>query len=360
MIMGKKIRFYTSEKEVKKAAKDLKYKVFYLQADNWNDYGYRTLFVLKKVNSDGTLNQIGAVKIAEMNQESFGTELPAEPFSELADKYFSLGLDGAYYKKLKKFGLLSVLTALNDVAYIDEIEDCKKKCKQLGGEEVFNVSLLRYKDLATVERDFRGIVKDDVEPYEMISFSYLFNSEGKSIDNGYSSKELKYAVKYNDFPSSNIHVLIGANGVGKTCLLNNFIKSYIFDMDNTSGTSYDFSRKNDSRVMSIGADRKSDVGELRFNKDNLSPEEELSFTHITYVPVDLTVGNNFFCCVPKESEENIVNCVDIFNPTGSSLREKEDDDSDLKHNNYYIKTYSDLLILKKRGGRAHREAYDLL
>lgn len=299
MIMGKKIRFYTSEKEAKKAAKDLKYKVFYLQADNWNDYGYRTLFVLKKVNSDGTLNQIGAVKIAEMNQESFGTELPAEPFSELADKYFSLGLDGAYYKKLKKFGLLSVLTALNDVAYIDEIEDCKKKCKQLGGEEVFNVSLLRYKDLATVERDFRGIVKDDVEPYEMISFSYLFNSEGKSIDNGYSSKELKYAVKYNDFPSSNIHVLIGANGVGKTCLLNNFIKSYIFDMDNTSGTSYDFSRKNDSRVMSIGADRKSDVGELRFNKDNLSPEEELSFTHITYVPVDLTVGNNFFLLCPE-------------------------------------------------------------
>lgn len=218
--MGKKIRFYTSEEEAKKAAKDLKYKVFYLQADNWNDYGYRTLFVLKKVNSDGTLNQIGAVKIAEMNQESFGTELPAEPFSELADKYFSLGLDGAYYKKLKKFGLLSVLTALNDVAYIDEIEDCKKKCKQLGGEEVFNVSLLRYKDLATVERDFRGIVKDDVEPYEMISFSYLFNSEGKSIDNGYSSKELKYAVKYNDFPSSNIHVLIGANGVGKTCEIN--------------------------------------------------------------------------------------------------------------------------------------------
>lgn len=255
--MDKKIRFYTSEEEAKKAAKDLKYKVFYLQADNWNDYGYRTLFVLKKVNSDGTLNQIGAVKIAEMNQESFGTELPAEPFSELADKYFSLGLDGAYYKKLKKFGLLSVLTALNDVAYIDEIENCKKKCKQLGGEEVFNVSLLRYKDLATVERDFRGIVKDDVEPYEMISFSYLFNSEGKNIDNGYSSKELKYAVRYNDFPSSNIHVLIGSNGVGKTCLLNNFIKSYIFDMDNTRGTSYDFSRKNDSRVMSIGADRKA-------------------------------------------------------------------------------------------------------
>ena len=32
------------------------------------------------------------------------------------------------------------------------------------------------------------------------------------------------------------------------------------------------------------------------------------------------------------------------------MREKEDDDSDLKHNNYYIKTYSDLLILKKEEG----------
>ena len=90
----------------------MKYKVFYLQADNWNDYGYRTLFVLKKVNSDGTLNQIGAVKIAEMNQESFGTELPAEPFSELADKYFSLGLDGAYYKKAKKVRALICVNSI--------------------------------------------------------------------------------------------------------------------------------------------------------------------------------------------------------------------------------------------------------
>lgn len=55
--------------------------------------------------------------------------------------------------------------------------------------------------------------------------------------------------------------------------------------------------------MSIGADRKSNVGELRFNKDNLSPEEELSFTHITYVPVDLTVGNNFFAASRKKAKK---------------------------------------------------------
>lgn len=356
--MSKEIRFYTTEEEARKAAKQSKYNVFYLKSDNWDDYGYKTLFVLNKAVSNGKFDPVGAVKIAQKGQEEGGTKLPSEPFDELNKEYFSLGLRQDYYEKLMKLDEAEdVLQKLRDVAYDGDTDaECKDKCiKLLESEEVFGTSLLRSKDLANIVRDFRGIIRD-IDPYEAISFSYIFNNEGKSNADEYSSKELKCAVKLEDFPPSNIHALIGVNGAGKTMLLNKLIKSYIFSIDNTKGTIYDFVRNNNKWVESIGSDKKNNVGKLKFTKDELSTEEELSFSHITYVPVNLTVENGVFSCNPKESEKNIAYDVDIFYQAGSSLSEKENDDSDLENN--FIKTYADLLVLKHENGERASEIMD--
>lgn len=341
--MSKEIRFYTTEEEARKAAKQSKYNVFYLKSDNWDDYGYKTLFVLNKVVSNGKLDPVGAVKIAQEGQEEGKTKLPSEPFNELNKEYFSLGLRQDYYEKLMKLAeVKDVLKKLRDVAYDGDTDaECKEKCiKLLESEEVFKTSLLRSKDLANIVRDFRGIIRD-TDPYEAISFSYIFNIEGKSNDIGYSSKELKCAVKLEDFPPSNIHALIGVNGAGKTMLLNKLIKSYIFSIGSTKGATYDFLEKNNKRVESIGSDKKNDVGKLEFTKDELLPKEELSFSHITYVPVNLTVENGSFSCNPKESEKSIAYDVDIFCQTGFSLPEKGNDDSNIENINNFIKTYAD-------------------
>lgn len=360
MIMNKEIRFYTAEEEARKAAKQSKYNVFYLKSDNWDDYGYKTLFVLNKVVSNGKFDPVGAVKIAQEGQGKGKTELPSEPFNELNKEYFSLGLRQDYYEKLMKLAeAKDVLKKLRDVAYDGDTDaECKEKCiKLLESEEVFKTSLLRSKDLANIVRDFRGIIRD-IDSYEVISFSYIFNIEGKSNDIGYSSKELKCAVKLEDFPPSNIHALIGVNGAGKTMLLNKLIKSYIFSIGSTKGTTDDLLEKNNKRVESIGSDKKNDVGKLEFTKDELLPKEELSFSHITYVPVNLTVENGSFSCNPKESEKSIAYDVDIFCQTGFSLPEKGNDDSNIENINNFIKTYADLLVLKHENGERASEIMD--
>lgn len=355
--MSKGIRFYTTEEKAEEAAKASKYNVFYLKSDNWDDFGHKTLFILNKVSSDGTLNSIGAVKIAQKGQKKGRTKLPSEPFDELNKEYFSLGLRQDYYEKLIKIDEAEdVLQKLRDVAYDGDTDtECKDKCiKLLESEEVFGTSLLRSKDLANIVRDFRGIIRD-IEPYEAISFSYIFNNEGKSNNNGYSSKELKCSVKLEDYPPSNIHALIGVNGAGKTMLLNKLIKSYIFSIDNKKSAIYE---NNNKWVESIGSDKKNNVGKLEFAKDELLPKEELLFSHITYVPVNLTVENGSFSCNPKESEKDIAHDVDIFCQTGSSLPGKGNDDSDSENKNNFIKTYADLLVLKHENGERASEIMD--
>lgn len=88
------------------------------------------------------------------------------------------------------------------------------------------------------------------------------------------------------------------------------------------------------------------------------PKEELLFSHITYVPVNLTVENGSFSCNPKESEKDIAHDVDIFCQTGSSLPGKGNDDSDSENKNNFIKTYADLLVLKHENGERASEIMD--
>ena len=44
-------------------------KVFYLEADGWNDYGYETLFELYWIDEDNKSHDIGPVKIAHKSEK---------------------------------------------------------------------------------------------------------------------------------------------------------------------------------------------------------------------------------------------------------------------------------------------------
>lgn len=349
--MNKKICFYTSEKEAKKDAEKNNRHVFYLEADNWDDYGFKTLFILYKVDSYGKLNSVGRIKIARKGLYSGRPELPPEPFESLDENYFSLGADKEYYSDLKKLKFFNnVLMALQDVAYLGTIDECESKCKKLyASEEAFRSSLLRDKDIATVTRDYRGIVKDDVRHYKMISFSYQFNSEGKNSYDTYSSKELKCVVQFKDFPPSNIHVLIGANGVGKTKLLNQIVKSYIFDKNSSID---DIIEEDHIPISIIGVDTKNQLGELKFAEDAERNDKELSFSHITYVPVDLTVNNDTFNVIPEKNGERVRKLVNIF--VAGELCEKKNE------SNVFIENYKQLKV--EQGNRAEKiiEYYSML
>ena len=70
---------------------------FYLVSDNWNDYGYHTLFYLYYF--DGTNeNMIGGVKIGNRNND-FRTKIGNLINGENQD-FFSLGCNKEYYSNI--------------------------------------------------------------------------------------------------------------------------------------------------------------------------------------------------------------------------------------------------------------------
>lgn len=192
----------------------------YLIKDNWNDwYDYRTLFriVYKDDNKSIEIGQvkIGGFKMKLVEKIYLSPNLP-DTFTELGPEFFSLGQDVNYYKNLTKLGedlRFEILAKLKDVALNNTIFD-----KALN-EEVMGRSLLRDVSRASVRGQFRRLAYGDssLTPY---NFTYITPEE----DN---SNELIFEVVTDTNPPSNVHILIGRNGVGKTHILNNMIKSLV-------------------------------------------------------------------------------------------------------------------------------------
>ena len=58
--------------------------VCYLKDDNWDDFGFKTLFELGVVTSDSTFHKIGHVKVTQRGLESGRVRIPDE-FDALDD-----------------------------------------------------------------------------------------------------------------------------------------------------------------------------------------------------------------------------------------------------------------------------------
>lgn len=184
----------------------------YLQRDNWNDYGYKTLWTLFVVRH-GAVHEIGAVKIGERTAGD-SDELPNR-FSALKSNYFSLGQDVEYYERLNKFGPSTrrrVLEGLNDVAVNLQL------FAEVAKLEVTRKSLLRWVRPNLVETQYHRVALGGVvlSPY---SFTYTTSSHDKS---GHPTipRQLDFDVNPIEMPRTNIHALIGPNGVGKSFILN--------------------------------------------------------------------------------------------------------------------------------------------
>jgi ABC-type multidrug transport system ATPase subunit len=198
--------------------------------DNWNDFSYYTLFGIYYADSLFELYELGAIKIGYFGQEegsskrklSIGDEL-----DELDDTYFSLGQSDMYYSILNKLGTKernSILNALKDIALNEDLYDRAIK------ESVTRISLFRTVSPATVKSQFRRLLSGGVHLTD-----YNFNFFAPKIRRDSSSFDLSFKVIPESFPPTNIHVLIGRNGVGKTYLTNNMINSLLEGKQNENG-----------------------------------------------------------------------------------------------------------------------------
>lgn len=192
----------------------------YLHSNNWDDYGRKTLFFLTVFDEYGQGHKIGNVKIGFIGQEEGWTKdkIP-QKFDSLPQEFYSLGQDADYYKNLvESFSdtfISNILKALGDVAYNSERFEIAKN------EGAFQGSLLRSVGLTSIDNQFKRILRREA-PLTEYNFFYE-----KQPDEYYSGFKVGFTVDPNSKPSSNIHILIGRNGVGKTTLLNNMVDSLL-------------------------------------------------------------------------------------------------------------------------------------
>ncbi|WP_368607615.1 AAA family ATPase [Pseudomonas fulva] len=203
----------------------------YFRPSNWDDYSFKTSFEATLYDSRGVKHDLGAVKIGYKDQPT-GWSLDALPrnFTKLPDTWFSLGQDAQYYRALKESldqeSRFNILQALRDVVISDSFLEYAQN------EKVFNNSLMRGVSLATIYGQFRRLAHGQAELTEF-DFKYIDPGDDRN-----AQIKLDFEVLPLSKPSTNIHVLIGRNGVGKTTLLNNIINAIISPHSQPRGSFY--------------------------------------------------------------------------------------------------------------------------
>ncbi|EQB87920.1 putative ATPase [Clostridium punense] len=214
--------------------------IVYLIENSWDDwFTYSTLYKMCYIDEKGISHNFGGVKIAERNQSERRPKIP-ETFTELGKDFFSVGSTELYYERLNKFREKNdfseiILSSLNDIAKDLNLLDEVKMF------DVTNVSLLRDKTISTIRGQYNRMAWGGARltNYE---FSYY-------LPNCYDYEEsertkLEFSVVPEIMPPTNIHVLIGKNGVGKTTILKNMLRSLEYDNANAMYGQFDIKWSN--------------------------------------------------------------------------------------------------------------------
>lgn len=195
--------------------------------DDWNDYSYYTLFGIEFINNRGENITLGAVRIAYFGQKTGSNEKILkinDQFEKLEDKYFSLGTDDTYYENLNKLGdelRDQILNGLNDIAVHANIYERAIK------EDVTLNSLFRDISFSTVTNQYRRIATGGAR---LTNYSFSFYFPQDKVKTSPSKIDFKVIAEHN--PPTNIQIIIGRNGVGKSHLLNGMVDSLLNDQSN--------------------------------------------------------------------------------------------------------------------------------
>lgn len=190
-----------------------------LTPDKWDDFGFKTGFQLTIYDENGKAEEIGFLKIGYKGQMGGWTaDILKEPFESLPEGFFSVGLSVDYYENIyNKFTpkvVERILKALSDLAFNTDLIELIKE------ERVFKASFLRAVSIKEIRHQFARILNGS-KPLK--DFKFYFHQ--------YANDEIEHSLSFlvdpTSFPPSNIHALIGRNGVGKTTLLKNIAKSFV-------------------------------------------------------------------------------------------------------------------------------------
>lgn len=213
----------------------------YIKVNSWNDYSYQTTFNFSLHDLDGIYHDIGVIKIGfkgQTTETSTHSKLEARFIDDIGEEFFSLGQGLDFYKNMAKLPNYlgnKILSSLRDIVINPSIIEVVKK------EDVFNTSLLRNVSLSVVKGQYLRILQGLAE---LTNFKFrFFRPEVPK----FGSIDLSFEVIVDSTPKSNIHAIIGRNGVGKTTILNDMIGA----ITNRKGSSAKFIDIEDGQEQEI-------------------------------------------------------------------------------------------------------------
>lgn len=289
----------------------------FLVTDDWDDYGYKTQFVLK-YRDDAGLHEIGFVRIGRVGMGEDGRPGVPEQFEALGDQFFSLGQDASYYAALRKLGPEvrdTVLRSLRDVALDLELFDTAQE------ERVFRVSLMRGLQENTVRWQFHRITAGEVA-----LTPYRFSYDAPPLPDGGKGLRLTFKVEPGSRPPTNIHALIGSNGVGKTRLLNRMARAVADGAAPPDETGTVTHLSDSGRPLGIfAAPPFANLVSVSFSYfDPFSPIQQPNDIEHTYVSVNLPPDGASGEARPKDREALAAEFLEVTQRlTGASRRRWE-------------------------------------
>lgn len=202
----------------------------YLLRDRWDDWGkFCTQFSVHAVDATGEIHSLGSVKIGEIGlkprnasapqEQGFRSPTLHEEFEKLDESHFSLGQGENYYETLNGLNddfKFSILSGLRDCAL--DVSIFEKHAQ----DEVMTESLLRGVQERNVRNRYHRLALGNAA---LTKFEFKFDFP--KSDNAESAPSLSFKVAPDTEPPTNVHVLIGRNGVGKTRCIQNLLRTVL-------------------------------------------------------------------------------------------------------------------------------------
>ncbi len=211
----------------------------FLITDNWDDYSYKTSFSLVYLGLDGNRHDIGAIKIMRRGMSHGYTQID-DSFTALDSEYASLGQSQEYYEN--EADRIAILEALQDVIWNNDIYVAFQD------EGAFRTSLLR--SISARELIKLRTIAHEQATLTRFHFRYRFPEADGAV--------IEVEVTPEAIPPTNIHAIIGRNGVGKTTLLSSI-----------------------STLLRVG--RRRALGRLTFISDNGESADDEGFANLVTV-----------------------------------------------------------------------------
>lgn len=192
----------------------------YLREDDWDDwFEFSTMYDLIVFDGEGIRHDIGPVKIGQfgMAKDQRRPNLP-KSFSELDERFFSLGQGEEYYEHLAKLDSQlkhQIATGLRDVVHDLALWERAKT------EKVTEVSLTRSVSTTSIKGQYKRLLDGGVR---LSAYDFAFIPPARE---NADKLKLEFHVKPESSSPTNVHVVIGRNGVGKTRMLNLMTKSLV-------------------------------------------------------------------------------------------------------------------------------------